>query len=517
MNVGESLAPGQRVGPYTIESALGIGSLGVSYRARNVEGEIVVLKYLRSAAPLSDREKLRIGREFEALAGLNNPFLPDIIEFVAFRDDYAIITEYQRLGDLGGRLARGPLSPETALALMRHLASAVGEAHAAGVVHGGITPANVLRRSVDGRQVPLLVDFGIALRSHAWTPPEHAPDVSRYRAPELDAGRRMSVAGDVFALGSLLAVMVGPQAPRGIRELVARATDPRPRRRYRDGRRFHDALVEAMQEPWGALESMPAQPPATVPEGSVRQRPKEPSVLPRPDAARLLTEEAVANVGSGYQSKAKLIGGIMVAALVVLVLSVMFSGPKGSIFGGATHTPPAPVVLATPSYRSVLFNLQQPPGDASVVEVRSGTMWTQVGADTYTLPTAKGGVQACADFRVVDASQSPPLVGPQVTACGTSVAPTLTAQRVSPDCRYRGASQVCYSVMASGLEPGTSGTMVLRLDGQELRKVAVTVDKSGHATLPDGDYFHFTSASAGKTADLTYMGLEYAWTVDKRQ
>src|SRR5690348_9721774 len=164
----DALAPGDRIGHYTIEAELGRGPLGISYRARDAGGDVVALKVLESETALSDVEKAQIARDFHALEDLQSPQIPVLLEFVRYDDNYVIATDFLPLGNLAARLDRGPLALQAALTLIRHLTYAVGRAHVVGVVHGGIKPSNVLRREVDGRQVPVLADFGGALRRHAW-------------------------------------------------------------------------------------------------------------------------------------------------------------------------------------------------------------------------------------------------------------------------------------------------------------------------------------------------------------
>ena len=535
----EPLAPGERIGHYTIEGELGRGPLGISYRARDAGGDVVALKVLESESALTDPEKAQIARDFHALEDLQSAQIPVLLEFVRYDDHYVIATDYLPLGNLAARLERGPLPLAAALTLMRHLTYAVGRAHVIGVVHGGIKPTNVLRREVEGRPVPVLGDFGGALRRHAWRTPPGAVDAPAYRAPELGRMREATAAADVFALGTLLDAMVGPDAPVPVQRVIATATDPDPVRRYRNANDMFTALTNLgnvtapaaapSPAPVPAPTPVPAPAPEPEPEPAVASPPAaeepkhqasyvlEPAILrdavaPVTAGGRLLSPAGVAEAGR-YRSKAPLIAGVIVVALVVLVVSVLLSGRKGSVFTGAKTPPLAPVASAQPGYRSVLFTLQQPTGDASVIQVKSGSTWTQVGGTSYTQPTPAGGMRACATFRVADESQTPALYSAETQSCGTSAPPTLTVTLVRADCRYAGYLQVCYQFVASGLRPGSTHTLTLRLNGQVLGTRVITVDKSGHATLPKGEHFHFESTAGGETAEVDYAGLRRTWIV----
>lgn len=526
----ESLAPGERIGHYTIEGEMGRGPLGISYRARDAGGDVVALKVLESESALSDPEKAQIARDFHALEDLQSAQIPVLLEFVRYDDSYVIATDYLPMGDLAARLERGPLPLPAALTLIRHLAYAVGRAHVVGVVHGGIKPTNVLRREVDGKPVPVLGDFGGALRRHAWRTPAGGVDSPAYRAPELGRLREATAAADVFALGTLLAAMVGPNPPVEVARVVATATEPDPLRRYRTAHEMFTALTDLGNVSAPVVEPEPA--PIPEPEPAPVQDPvavsppvREPSLLlepailrdavapPRQPDGRLLSAADIADADRGYRSKIPLIAGVIVVALVVLVLSVVLSGRKGSVFSGKKTPPAAPVASAKAAYRSVVFSLQQPTGDASVVEVKTGSTWTQVGTNSYTQPTSEGGIRACATFRVADESQTPAVYSAVTQSCGTSAPPTLSVTFDRVDCHYAGYLQVCYKFLAGGLRPGSKHTLTLRLNGQILGTRVITVDKSGHASLPKGEHFHFDATAGGQTAEATYAGLRQSWIV----
>lgn len=525
----EALGPGEHIGHYTIEGELGRGPLGISYRARDAVGDVVALKVLESESALTDAEKAQIARDFHALEDLQSAQIPALLEFVRYDDHYVIATDYLAMGNLASRLERGPLPLPAALTLIRHLAYAVGRAHVVGVVHGGIKPTNVLRREVDGRPVPVLGDFSGALRRHAWRTPEGYVDAPAYRAPELGRLREATAAADVFALGTLLAALVGQNAPVEIQRIVINSTDPDPLGRYRNAHEMFTALTDLGNvfppegEPVRAHAPVPVPEPAPAPV-TAPVTALEPNVLRGalavPEHAenaengeRLLSPARIAAAERGYRSKTPLIAGVIAVALVVLVVSVLLSGNKGSVFTGTKTPPPAPVASASPGYRSVVFSLQQPAGDASVIEVKSGSTWTQVGGTTYIQPTSVGGSRACALFRVADESQTPAVYSAQMQSCGTSEPPTLAVTLDRVDCHYAGYLQVCYKFLASGLRPGSKHTLTLRLNGQVLGTRVLMVDKSGHATLPNGEHFHFDSTAGGQTAEATYAGLRQTWIV----
>lgn len=110
----------------------------------------------------------------------------------------------QSLPDL---VANGPLPIGDVVVLGQILSSVLAEAHDAGLVHGGVTPANVLERS-SGQ--PALADFGLALRLRF---PRDLMADAAYTAPEVLRDGELSEAADVYGLGAVLYLALTGQPP----------------------------------------------------------------------------------------------------------------------------------------------------------------------------------------------------------------------------------------------------------------------------------------------------------------
>ena len=121
-------------------------------------------------------------------------------------------------------VARGPLEPDYAIAILRQVASALDVAHSRGLVHRDIKPGNILIDEREGPDHAYLTDFGLTKRM------DQATDVSAltstgafvgtldYVAPEQIRGDRLDARTDVYALGCVLYEMLGEGAPFGSRE-----------------------------------------------------------------------------------------------------------------------------------------------------------------------------------------------------------------------------------------------------------------------------------------------------------
>lgn len=147
-----------RVPGYVTEELLGLGGTGEVWAAREEpSGRPVALKRLRVATDIAAREGLR--REGELLAAFTHP---NVIGFHGLRHDgegLVLVLERAATSLSAVVSSGGPLSPAEAVGVAAPIADALAEAHAVGLVHGDVSPANVLLRA-DGH--PLLADLGTA-------------------------------------------------------------------------------------------------------------------------------------------------------------------------------------------------------------------------------------------------------------------------------------------------------------------------------------------------------------------
>jgi hypothetical protein len=199
-----------RVGDrYRLVERLGTGGMSVVWRGFDeILGRHVAVKVLspQLAGDESFRERLR--QEALAAARLCHPHITCVFDFGESPLSRQLTVPYvvMELNDgesLAARLARqGPLSWHDAVVVGTEVGSALATAHARGVVHRDVTPANVMLTSTGSK----VVDFGIsALVGQR----DSAPDGSllgtpAYLAPERLGGGQVSPATDVYALGLLL-------------------------------------------------------------------------------------------------------------------------------------------------------------------------------------------------------------------------------------------------------------------------------------------------------------------------
>jgi serine/threonine-protein kinase len=205
---------GRMVSHFRVLEPLAVGGMGVVYRAEDVRlGRTIALKLPLPERCVGRDARERFIREGRAAGALDHPNVCSIHE-VGESDEgllYLAMTFYS--GEtLGARLARaGPLPVPQALAVARAIARGLGAAHAAGLVHRDVKPANVMLLPDDGVKV---LDFGLAKpRDLSLTAPRAVMGTVAYMAPEQIRGVAADARADVWALGVVLYEMLTGRRP----------------------------------------------------------------------------------------------------------------------------------------------------------------------------------------------------------------------------------------------------------------------------------------------------------------
>jgi serine/threonine-protein kinase len=204
---------GKTISHYRILEKLGGGGMGVVYRAEDTKlKRTVALKFLPEGLS-RDRQALeRFQREAEAASALNHPNICVIHDIDEYEGQPFIAMEYLEGGTLKAHIKRGPLPVLDALDLGCQMAEALAEAHAHGIVHRDMKPANVMLTK-SGRVK--LVDFGLARLPEmaGVTTTGVAIGTPAYMAPEQVRGETIDGRADLWALGVVLYEMLAGQHP----------------------------------------------------------------------------------------------------------------------------------------------------------------------------------------------------------------------------------------------------------------------------------------------------------------
>lgn len=272
-----ALAPGKRLGPYEIVSALGAGGMGEVWKARDTRlNRLVAIKASRS--PFSERFE----REAQAIAAVNHHRVCSLYDV---GPDY-LVMEY-----VEGECLHGPVPLAQALELADQILDALDAAHEKGVVHRDLKPGNILLTK-SGVKV---LDFGLARIKHAPAADgaslveTHAGSLTAegsilgtlpYMSPEQVEGHEADARSDIFAFGVVLYELIAgtrpftgktqanlvasilkedprplfemqPRTPRGLAEVVGTCLEKDPEKRWQSARDVRHALrlIAAQPEP----------------------------------------------------------------------------------------------------------------------------------------------------------------------------------------------------------------------------------------------------------------------------
>src|SRR3954454_16049993 len=174
-------------------------------------GRQVAIKRLHADSPVDVEQ--RFNREAKLGASLNHPNLVSVFDTAHDDEGVLIVMEYVDGEPLSRTLRRGPLRPEEVRRMVLDLGDALDHAHAQGIVHRDVKPANVLVRD-DG--VTKLADLGIATASDGTkiTRSGIVLGTASYMAPEQLEGRELGPAADIYALAAIAFEALSGTKPR---------------------------------------------------------------------------------------------------------------------------------------------------------------------------------------------------------------------------------------------------------------------------------------------------------------
>jgi serine/threonine protein kinase len=229
---------GTRVAGYWLEEQIGAGGMAVVFRAWDERlDRRVALKILAPALAADEAFRRRFIREAKAAAAVDDPHIIPVFETGEVAGALFIAMRYVPGGNARSLVRRvGPLPAGRAAGIICSVASALDAAHAAGLVHRDVKPANMLVDARPGRADHVyLSDFGIskgALSSSGPTGPGQFLGTVSYAAPEQIGGRPVGGRADQYSLACAAFELLGgaPPFPRDDVEAViwAHLSEPPP-------------------------------------------------------------------------------------------------------------------------------------------------------------------------------------------------------------------------------------------------------------------------------------------------
>jgi tetratricopeptide (TPR) repeat protein len=204
---------GTSVSDYRVETLIGVGGMGVLYRAVDIRlDRPVALKFLPPLWAAHPAMKERFLREAKAVAVLDHPNICTIHEVGETEGGRPFIEMAFYEGEtVREKIERGPLPEDEALDLARQAARGLATAHAHGIVHRDIKPANLIVTE-DG--VLKILDFGLAKTEDlSLTGPGLRLGTVAYMSPEQTRGDEVDERTDLWSLGVVLYEMLKGERP----------------------------------------------------------------------------------------------------------------------------------------------------------------------------------------------------------------------------------------------------------------------------------------------------------------
>ena len=418
--------------------------MGVVYRATQLALErTVALKLLNPESAEDERFRERFQRESKVLASIDHPNVITVHEagedagrlFIVMR--YVVGTDLRRLLKEGG-----PLEPARAAGLAAQVGAALDAAHARGLIHRDVKPANVLLEQRDGREHAYLSDFGLTKPADSTagglTDSGQWVGTADYVAPEQVMGGPIDARTDVYSLGCVLYTAIAgrvpyqkdsevakifahvndpppslleesPELPPQLDEVVRRAMAKDPADRFHSAGDFGSAALAAVEG------RAPSREEHTVARGAAA-----PAASPPTPAATAADERAPAR----SHRRAVLVAAIGVAAAAIV--AVLLLGGSSDEEGDAESTE-RPALTARPALQTIAVG-DGPRG----VAVGEGAIWVANGADDTLTPLDPGSGRAGRPIEIGDDPEGVAVAGGMVLV---TVAGGREIVRVDPETR----------------------------------------------------------------------------------
>lgn len=284
---------GREIDGYRILEVLGRGGMGIVYRAEDVAlSRTVALKVIDPALARDENFLRRFQAEARALARIDSPFIVRVHALRHTEVGSFIVMEYVDGGTLADVIAGGTLSWQQALPIIKQVLQALDHAHSVGVIHRDIKPSNIMLTRDGAVKV---TDFGLAKM-------ETSPDATvtkgiagtlAYMSPEQVKGsQELDHRSDLYSFGMTAYEMLTgqpafpkggtefeimraiveqepppadrlrPDLPSGLVQIVMKALQKQPARRFESARAMLEA-IEAFEQATGGASPGTSLPGAT--------------------------------------------------------------------------------------------------------------------------------------------------------------------------------------------------------------------------------------------------------------
>ncbi|MDV7133259.1 serine/threonine-protein kinase [Williamsia muralis] len=356
-------APETLAGRYELRGLLGHGGMGDVYDGWDLRlGRPVAVKVLRSDLAAAADIRLRFESEARTAATINHPNVVAVYDSGEDGGRPFIVMERLPGRTLADEIAEAPVSPDRVRVVLADVLSALGAAHAAGVLHRDIKPGNVLFSTAGAVKV---TDFGIAKTAESnQTATGEVLGTVAYLSPDRIEGKPAGVTDDLYAVGVMGYEMVAgfrpfagdnilsvarailqhdatplralsPSADPMLVGTIERAMAPDPVARFPDAESMRRALLVQPMHPPAAPPMPAAVPPATRAFTS-----------PIPPSAAYAAQAAPAP--ASRSRRRPLVAAAIVAAAIVAVVAGLLAVSLGSDSSDAPATTPSTTTSSAP-------------------------------------------------------------------------------------------------------------------------------------------------------------------------
>jgi len=410
---------GAELAGYRIEALIGRGASGGVYLAEHVRlGRKVALKILSPELAADDVFRQRFIRESRLAAELDHPGIVTVYDAGEEGGTPYISMRLVEGTDLATLLDRERLDPERAVRLVSQVAEALDAAHARGLVHRDVKPANILLAPGPGSpERAFLSDFGIAKRSGSLpelTRTGHFVGTLDYVAPEQIRGEEIDGRADQYSLACVLYHCLTGEPPFArpseVAVIYAHLNDdpPRPSARRPDLPAGFDAVVErglakAPEDRYASCSAL-----GVAAENAVRGRWPDTAVTPAP------TLSAAHGRRPGRARRFAIVGVAGAVVSAVVIAAVLFAFPR-SADDPEEPSPPAPPAtpVADLTWTEVVRGPLGGPGNQAIVRaVVTSTGIVAVGERASATGDLDMAVWASADGETWEAVTSEALEAP---------------------------------------------------------------------------------------------------------
>jgi serine/threonine-protein kinase len=263
---------------YIIQRKLGEGGMGVVYLAEDtlLERQVAIKELIMAKAPVSESLGNRFQQEALALARLNHPNITHLYAFIPKDDTYWMVMEFVNGKTLEEWLKiNGTMQPAVACSILVQMLDGLHHAHRKSIIHRDLKPSNVM---ISEEGEVKITDFGIARIKNSQRITQHGKSVGtlEYMAPEQIQGKEGDERTDVYAAGNILYELLCGQppfkadtdyhlmkakleetppllpalltvTPPSLKQIILKALDRNPEKRFESVTSFKEALNQCMQ------------------------------------------------------------------------------------------------------------------------------------------------------------------------------------------------------------------------------------------------------------------------------